>query len=318
MKNRFSVVWFLTVLTVFPLSAQSFRGDVVRFVVIHPRSTASVEVFPGQVVVLSFDPGQPYVHGFEVEVVAAEAQDGSVAVNIVQLKEVPTVTGIADLEGPLLLSHPFADGRRQLVVTPTTAAGEPVRRTGLVVSAPIDRTRGAAAGVQIVPIMKGGRTPLAQRYTLEIRPLLAAEGGLRVEVSPPDNGVIPADLRIQLNGTIIVPDQITSLAPGIHRLSVQGSTIVPVARNVGIEAGILTSLNVQLERPMARVRFSVPSVAEAFLNGERVLGTTVMVEPGEHVVLIRLGDSTISRRLTLQGQRVYEIGLELDIFLKSD
>ena len=320
MKNRFVtlVTAMLMLTSVVTLSAQSFRGNVVRFVVVGPRATQAVELGVGEVIILSFDPAQPFVHGVEIELVADHSLDGSFAIAVYDSVEPPDSTGFVDLNGRQRFLHPLADGRRQIVVLPTADTTTPVR-AGVAIAPRLSRQVGSSLAVQIVPLLKGGiPTTAGLRFATQLRPIPAPIGGVLVGVQGPGDSAAPPDLRVTINGTSAPVDEIVELQPGIHRLVVEGSGIVPVSRNVGVEAGILTELNIRLERPMARVRLSLPNVAEAFINGQRIRDAELTIEPGEHALLIRLVDYTVTRRLQLEGQRAYEIGLELDIFVKAD
>jgi hypothetical protein len=301
---------------------ESFRGSVVGFAVVGPGSVYSEEIGAGDVIVVSLTDDQPFVRGFEVTLnipTGSSGFPGNYAVHLYRRVDAPNTSGPATIVGQQVASWPITAGGRQFLVVPFDQERSRLSAANTRVADTVDAGEDLPMAVQLVPIMKGMNAAVAsQRLPLQIKPILASVGGLVVDINPPDNEIEPSSLRVTVDGWPVPAGEVVELDPGIYPVTISSPEVVDQHRNVGIEAGRLTRVAFALERPMARVRLTVPSVAQVLMDGRSVNQETLTLNPGEHTLLIRLGDYSLSRKILLEGESDYEIGLSLDIFVRKD
>jgi hypothetical protein len=111
-----------------------------------------------------------------------------------------------------------------------------------------------------------------------------------------------------------------TLLPGLHRVAVRSEEFENESLTFGVERGRVTDLRVELQRPRSTLRVDAPEPAELFVNGERVGEgrRSLSLPPGEHTLLFRLGDYSVSRKIVIEPKQDYEISLSLDILVRED
>ncbi|MFA7567904.1 MAG: hypothetical protein WCY01_12810, partial [Alkalispirochaeta sp.] len=178
-----------------------------------------------------------------------------------------------------------------------------------------------AIGVQIVPTAKGMSQELLDTvFSLRLAPVLRPKGGLIVHLGGDEDAIPQAVevLEIKVDGRTVKPEVIQEFDPGIYRLTAHAGDYLSYTANVGIERGRVREETLIIRRPRATVRINVPSVAEVFWNGELISPSEISVESGEHTLLIRLGDFSLSKKVYLEPNGDYQLGVDLDILLKQN
>ena len=110
------------------------------------------------------------------------------------------------------------------------------------------------------------------------------------------------------------------VTPGIHKLEIFADRSFEYSRNVVVEPGTVVETLVVLETSRPTVRIEAPDNSQIFLDGVRYLPAvhgTVETVQGEHVVLVQMGDFSISRRFEVEDGNDYTISLFLDIIVEE-
>lgn len=174
----------------------------------------------------------------------------------------------------------------------------------------------------VLPVMKGIPRSVAQAdLRLTARPVYSEQGGLRLDVALPP-GVEDSEVQVQVDGrSVDYPAELYVLAPGMHELTVKAEGVQGESLAFGIDQGGITELSVSLEQPSPGVIIEAPELVEVYLDGERrrsPVGRLIPLEPGQHTVVVVLGDYRLSRKFTVQPGKNYKISLLLDILVAEE
>ncbi len=305
------------------LYAQNFRGDLIAYDHISPDGPVTHEIGAGQVVLFGFERDIRFLDGIEITITPQRtvAPIGAFSFTVYGSVDRPDTDGIANLAGRTLATTVLAGSDTQTIAVPLSSSHEIREERGRVLAAVADPRTGAVA-VHLAPAMKGMTVgAVEQVYDVEVTPILRPVGAIVVELVGDAELVDRARglLDLTLDGESIVEGEVVERPPGIYRLDATAGEIVRHAVNVGIEVGRIQRIAVEAAEPRASVRFVVPSVAEVYWNGALLAEHRDMsVSPGVYALLVRLGDFSVSRQVTVEANREYEIEVGLDILVKED
>jgi hypothetical protein len=302
---------------------QNFRGVVDRFDLPEPNSIHEATLTGGTVAVIDVSGDRRFTSGINVRIRSRSSvpiQPGQFTVALYSAVDAPDESGVVTLAGSLIDRFPVTNASTIEIVVPFAGYTAPAVPAGTRNVNPIDPTIGAI-GIQLVPSGKGmSSETMSTEFSIEVAPVLRPVGGIFVELNGEPDVVADAleRLSLEIDGNSVEVGQVIEVPPGIYRLTANADDLLSYTANVGVERASIREVTLTVERPRARVRLSVPSVADVFWNGERTTGSTLSVEPGIHTVLIRLGDFSLSRQLELEPDGDYEVGVDLDILLKQN
>lgn len=154
--------------------------------------------------------------------------------------------------------------------------------------------------------------------TITITPVFAEVGLLDLDVQAPF-GAPPFLIYLDEQETPFRSDGFV-LSPGLHSLRVESEGASIYDRTLLIEKGTIETVVVIIESNRPTVRIEAPEDAMVFLDGQRYrpeVHRVVEVTPGEHLVLIQLGDYAISRRFDVEEAKDYTVSLFLDIIVEE-
>lgn len=273
-----------------------------------------------------------FLNGIEVEVaIPADAREfpGSLALLVLRNTSESEATNTARrLEGDRVILQPFPSGSRFFTALPTSVEHEFRSSATLEVAQSITSFDHMPFAVSIQPVMKGiSRRAAAARVRLTIRPVTRNEGGLALEFQDFDGNTIEYDdERLSASEVRLDGEQLDLSAfpvvrtPGLHRISFRGEMWKDQSFTVGIERGSITTASIRLEPALAKLFLSAPEGTEVFINGRDLSGINDVIDllPGEHTVLFRIGDHTVTRRIRVEPSREYRVSLSLDILINED
>jgi hypothetical protein len=171
----------------------------------------------------------------------------------------------------------------------------------------------------IKPVMKGIPVDISRTtYPITISPVTINKGKLVLSSSP---SALQKEAVLKVNGDQMSADRDEFfLSPGVHELSVTSPATQPFSRTVVVERGKKTSLRLELKPAASRISFEAPKDARVYLDGEEITDhrQAIEAEPGEHLVLVRLGDYTMSKKIDVQKGENYQISLFFDILIEKD
>jgi hypothetical protein len=240
----------------------------------------------------------------------------------------PLGKGMQQASGTLLLQKLLPpSGRIMLLLPLTDARGE----SGPGVLSPERRINPSSFPlvIQIVPIMKGLPSELMNAdIGLTTKLLLEDAGFLDIDLQMPEEYGLSGDTDLR-NAEVLLDESPADpailisrqkLKSGLHSIKVTipgfGSEIL----TFNINRGEVTALSIAPRPLESRYTIQAPEGTVVFLNGKQldpgeIAGGTL--PPGEHVVLFRIGDYQLSRKINVSGGKNYNIELFFDIIVED-
>ena len=172
---------------------------------------------------------------------------------------------------------------------------------------------------RLIPITKGSTPDLERaRFVVRVRPLFTDEGGLRIVFKYPSNAE-KGDLVVQVDGLGVDPAGLLVLKPGSHSLHVSSSVFREESRSFSIDQGRILEIGIELEDTTPILFVEAPDSAVLSLDGSRLdrSRASFTVEPGEHSVVCRLGDYSMSRKFTAYRGKSYRLVLSIDLAVQE-
>ena len=171
--------------------------------------------------------------------------------------------------------------------------------------------------VTVLPVMKGiPDAAFREQLTLSLVPLVKNEGTLTVNIvnlSGDEDEVV----GLTIDGEVASLGEAVALSAGLHRIRVESSAAPPVERNIAIEPGEQTVLNLELDYRAPEVLITIPEGARVLLDGQAVGGNGEIVgmeiPAGDHMVTYILGDLEVSRSFSIVPGGKVTIDLIVDI-----
>ncbi len=326
--SRLLIVFFLA-LVASAVYAETVRGSLVGVLEVEDEEgTESVEFRPEGVVGVRLSPGLRFLEGVQLEISIPQAAREVAGGLGLYVYAAPTASldGTTETrEGRRLFFLPLPARSRVLIQVPVSEDHDFRQTADVYVASPAGQDSFPLVA-QIVPVMKGlpGRAATA-RFEIAAKPLIRNIGAVRIFLVHPDGTLISDlseyEITTTLDGDAVERlDSEFTLLPGLHRVQVTSDTFENEGLTFGVERGRVTELRIELQRPRSTVRVEAPEVAELFVDGERIGEGrgSLTLPPGEHTLLFRMGDYTVSRKLVIEPKQDYEISLTLDILISED
>jgi len=173
--------------------------------------------------------------------------------------------------------------------------------------------------LRLNPIMKGLPDDFEKEtFTVIIRPLLIAEGGLKIRLHFPEGEQKPVNVRLN-NEYLAQFDDLQLLQPGTHSVNVGSDAYRTEMRSCIIERGKITELDIQLKSITPLLRIQAPGNAIVTLDGSEIRPSKELVplEIGSHIVVFKMGDYELTRQITVEEGKTYELTMTMDVLLQE-
>ncbi len=178
----------------------------------------------------------------------------------------------------------------------------------------------------IEPVMKGIPSSVSNAdFDYSITPVLYDRGKLSIDI----RGHYDAStLSVAIDGTeqdfdarndgTRIKDEVIALKTGMHELKVESPSTITYSTSFGIEQGETTRLEIDLEPARSYVSFEAPEEATIYFDGNKLSGRNIEgfeTDPGEHIVLVQLGEYSLSKKIRLDRGQNYKVSLFFDILV---
>ncbi len=176
--------------------------------------------------------------------------------------------------------------------------------------------------LSILPITKGLPSQISEStFSVSVVPILADRGLLKLDVT--ENGGPPKEpYSLSIDNQPVTPTPNGYVLPsGLHRLQITSDSYKSIYRTFGIDKGQTTSIALQLQSVVPRLSFEAPDTAEVFLDGRKldpVPRTPIDVSVGEHTVVVRVGNYSLTKKFAVDRGKSYKISLFLDILVQEN
>ena len=162
--------------------------------------------------------------------------------------------------------------------------------------------------LRLNPVMKGLPDDFEQAsFTVIIRPLLIAEK----EQKP---------VTVQLNNEYLTQfENLQLLLPGTYSVSISSDAYRTEMRSCIVERGKITQLEVQLKSITPLLHIQAPENTAVFLDNQEIVLSKepLPVTVGMHTVVFKMGSYELTRQITVEEGKTYEMTMTMDVLLQE-
>lgn len=316
MKKKLITVFFLIIVTI-PSFSLNIRGEVKNVIEIEKeKKVTEFTLFD----LTGIDIKQnPFIEGLELTLSIpdelAKYRD-SFMLNIYYNLDTAPRESLKSYRGQLLLSQIVPVSKKIFISIPLIKGINSDVIPGSILSKQVDKTEFPLI-LSISPVMKGiPSTVLSSIFELEIIPVLSTKGVLDLNLSGSENQYT---IILDRNNLSFKNEYV--LEEGIHQITIRSDNYKEISQSFVISRGNTTKLDLIMEQLLPTVMFEAPEGAEIILDGEKINTSTsksIQISPGEHVVRMKLGDYSLSKKFTIDAENKYKISLFLDILIQEN
>lgn len=316
MKKKLITVFFLIIVTI-PSFSLNIRGEVKNVIEIEKeKKVTEFTLFD----LTGIDIKQnPFIEGLELTLSIpdelAKYRD-SFMLNIYYNLDTAPRESLKSYRGQLLLSQIVPVSKKIFISIPLIKGINSDVIPGSILSKQVDKTEFPLI-LSISPVMKGiPSTVLSSIFELEIIPVLSTKGVLVLNLSGSEN-----QYTVILDRNNLSYKNEYVLEEGIHQITIRSDNYKEISQSFVISRGNTTKLDLIMEQLLPTVMFEAPEGAEIILDGEKINTSTsksIQISPGEHVVRMKLGDYSLSKKFTIDAENKYKISLFLDILIQEN
>jgi hypothetical protein len=176
--------------------------------------------------------------------------------------------------------------------------------------------------VTIQPIAKGiPSSVFDSKFNITIAPDIERKGIVELSIKRPQ-GIENNQYDLLIDGMSIDKSQKSLiLDAGMHTLSIRSTFYKDENTSFAIEPGKTTPVDIVLEYAKTTISIDAFKGADVYLDGEKLqpqMLTDIQVEEGEHTVLFKVGNKSISRKIDVKNGKKYSISVIFDVEIKED
>ncbi len=322
--QRILCVWTFIALLAVPVSSEQIRGELAHSIFIDEQyNSVTASVGLRELIGIDFASDE-YLRGIVIEISTPDA--------VLQFRESFMLSLIADISpelstetvrynGTKVYNRAFPKFRRTFIDLPLDFSDSWERSSlNSVILNPSPDAEDYPLLMTIDPVMKGIPSHISSSsFEITLTPVLIEKGALSLKFSPSEAaGTI--EIRID-NRQAALTNGTLYLTPGIHTLDILSEEFLPYSQSFGIEQAKTTNLDIELVPATSSIRFDAPDEAIVFFDG-REIDTDAQgafeTDPGEHVVLVRIGDYSVSKKIDIKGGKNYKVSLFFDILINDN
>lgn len=154
-------------------------------------------------------------------------------------------------------------------------------------------------------------------FRLRVRPLYTDEGGIALTLRNAEGATPAAAPEVWVDGKKVeLREGLIILKKGVRSVQVSVPGFRDEHRTVTVEAGRVVELALELAGTAPVLRVQAPDLALIELDGlpwDHAANPRLEIEAGEHTLVCRLGDYTVTRRFTAVKGRTYDIVLSVQL-----
>ncbi|MCK5675131.1 MAG: PEGA domain-containing protein [Spirochaetales bacterium] len=314
-KKLFTVFFLLTIIiSSFPLN---IRGEVKKIIEIE-TDKAVTEFTLFDLTGISIK-NSPFIEGLELSLTIpdelAKYRDSFMLNIYYKLDSIPSESN-KSYKGTLLLSQTVPVSKKIFISIPMIMTSNNDLIPGSLLTKQVNKTEFPII-LSVSPVMKGiPSSVLSSIFKLEILPVISTKGILDLNLSGSEN-----KYTIILDGKEILYKKEIILEEGIHQIIINSVNFKEISQSFVISRGNTTKLEIIMEQLLPTVIFEAPEGSEIILDGEKIDSSpskAFEIKPGDHVVRMKLGDYSLSKKFTVDAEKKYKISLFLDILIQEN
>ncbi|MBQ9627346.1 MAG: hypothetical protein IJR40_09265 [Treponema sp.] len=165
--------------------------------------------------------------------------------------------------------------------------------------------------------MKGvPQSVLDAEFEVSAKAILTDFGALKVNV-----GADAGEYTVYVDEKPAAPNEsgLILLKPGKRSVSVVSDKFRNESRSVMIEQAQISELNLDLQSVAPAVRVRAPEGTKIFVDGNEVqAGEALDLEAGEHLFKFNLGGYEVTKKVTIQNGKSYNVSVNVDASVKEE
>ena len=308
------------------MNAEGIRTRVAGTVVLNPSRPEgeTIGLRYNEAVGVLFPADALFMQGIEFELRlprAIQGAESTVAWTVYSAVQPEPSRDRLDFNASRIISQPLPQRVSMIIQIPVIDRHE--LRSGPFVTVIPKLLRGSEFPLmfKLAPIGKGFGTSLETvEFRLTVRPVLTDEGGISVSCTFPEGAepvpysVFIDDRRVEDVARTIV----TRKGVRVLRVSAEGYREEVVS--LSIEAGAISRVAVKLVPDAPRLHFEAPTGSIISLNGVPVPNEShqgLIIEPGEHTIVYRIGDYTITRKFVAARGKNYRVVMSVELSIQE-
>lgn len=175
--------------------------------------------------------------------------------------------------------------------------------------------------VSIIPVMKGIPDRVTETGFTVTASLMPNEKSLLFVLPVSESPRIePFVLKLD-DSEVNITDSGYLLDPGFHRINMQSEFYKDQSYTVALENGQTETVYLELIHLSPKLIIDAPSPTEIFLDGVQIfnsIGVVHEVAEGNHTVLFRLGDYSVSKSFVSEAGKRQTLSIVLDVIIDSE
>ncbi len=310
--------------------AETLRGPLAAELIVTPIESVSARgVGLEDIVLITIDGDARFMDAIDIELTSPPAvadHPGALTLSVVGPLSMETRADVASVVGEELLRQPLVRGGKtfyQVVLREDAGADAlpAVTRVERVVS-----PQTFPLALTIIPRMKGQSEAVqSAQFTVTARPVIRDIGAIEIRYVHEDGSVFDPDAPLAPDFALTIDDEPVEVdseylvTPGLHRIRLRSERFQDQDVTVGVDRGRSVTVDVPLRLALATVHYSVPRNASVYVNGQLREGSSgdFTVPPGEHTIVVVMGDYTVTRRFRVEERQTYSVSVTLDIVIEE-
>ncbi len=310
--------------------AETLRGPLVAELSVTPMESASAQGIGLEgIVLIMIDGDVRFMDAIDIEITSPNTvaeHPGALTLSVLGPLSIETRAEIANIVGDELLRQPLVRGGKTFYQIVLRDDADPDALPAVVRIGDVVPPRTFPLALSVIPRMKGQSEAVqAAEFTVTARPVIRDIGALAIRYVYEDGSVFDPDAPLAPEFSLTIDDEPVAVdseylvTPGLHRLRLRSERFQDQDVTVGVDRGRSVTVEVPLRLALATVHYSVPRDASVYVNGQLREGSSgdFTVPPGEHTIVVVMGDYTVTRRFRVEERQTYSVSVTLDIVIEE-
>lgn len=309
---------------------ETLRGPIVAELAVQPHGGAQTASFTiDGIVTVALDGDPRLLDAIEIELTApvvAGELGGALALSIVAGTDRRSEGNVAQITGMPILLKPILRAGKAYFLVPLQASARGESSAAVTVVDTVVSPAELPLAFSVVPLMKGLSEEIARAaFSLLVRPVTRNLALLRVRYEYEDgtfydpDSLLAPDFKVAIDGLEVQVSAEYLLAPGLHPVRLVSTKYEDRDTTIGLDPGQTADLVVPLLLSVATVTYTAPRGSRVYVDGVSLAAASgdFTVAPGEHTMVVVVGDYTVTRRFVVEERKSYAISLTMDIVLEE-
>ena len=327
--RRFGLMTILVILAL-PVAAENVRGPIADRLDVDPAGQPLSSEFGLDEIILAGTTGDSrFFDAVEIEVTipASVAEfPGALSLLLLTTGSLSEHAGVAEVNGAVILSQPLTRSGKLTLQIPLHPEAEVNASAAVTVLDHLLSADDLPLAMTVLSLMKGLPSEIAAtRFPVVVRPVARRMGSVQVSFILEDDSEFQIDsylapeFTLEIDGIPVQIEPEYLLEPGLHRLSLTSDRYQDKNLTIGIEQARSTRLNVPLLPALATVNYTAPRGSRVYVDGRALEGEIgdFTAPPGEHTIVVVVGDYTVTRRFSVEEGREYNLSVDMDVAIEE-